>query len=218
MKNWIALVFKSFRDFLFPPGKLAKELEEMARAGKLHSLEESPEMKDGWIYPIFNYRNAFARELIWQIKYRKNEELIGAAGSVMLEAIVGILGEFEGMARFDLPILVPIPQSGKRHHERGFNQAQLLAEAILKADGNNNFSIDTKSLVKTKDTPAQTSLRRSKRLENLKDCFAVKNRQKIAGRNIILIDDVTTTGATLKEARSVLKEAGTKKIIAITLA
>ena len=59
---------------------------------------------------------------------------------------------------------------------------------------------------------------RKRRLNNLKDCFFIKNPGLVKGRNIIIFDDVVTTGATIKEARKTLKSAGAKKVIAFTLA
>lgn len=80
-----------------------------------------------------------------------------------------------------------------------------------------NFSISKTALVKIKDTPSQTKTEsRKEREKNLKNCFSI--REEIAGRNIILIDDVATTGATIEEARRTLLNAGTRKVIAFTIA
>ncbi|KKS56700.1 MAG: Competence protein F, partial [Candidatus Nomurabacteria bacterium GW2011_GWF1_42_40] len=74
-------------------------------------------------------------------------------------------------------------------------------------------------LIKPKDTKHQAHIEnRSERLKNIIGSFTVKNSEIIKGRNIILIDDILTTGATLSEARKVLKRAGARKVIAFTVA
>jgi predicted amidophosphoribosyltransferase len=74
-------------------------------------------------------------------------------------------------------------------------------------------------LVKIEDTEHQARIKdRNVRLKNLAGTFAVKNPELIAKKNIILIDDVTTTGATLNEARRTLKKSGARKVIAFTVA
>lgn len=80
-------------------------------------------------------------------------------------------------------------------------------------------TIITNVLYKTQDTPSQVSIKdREKRLNNIKGSFAVKNPELIKDRNIILIDDVSTTGATVTEAKKVLREAGAKKVIGVVVA
>lgn len=84
--------------------------------------------------------------------------------------------------------------------------------------GGRNFTLSTPALRKIKDTPSQTKTdSRAKRLENLRDCFSA-DPNEVGGRNIILIDDVATTGATLDSARRALKSAGARKVIAFTIA
>jgi competence protein ComFC len=128
------------------------------------------------------------------------------------------LSELSIMENFQKPIFIPIPLSSSRLRERGFNQAELLCREIL--NQNINLGILIKNvLIKNKDTLHQAKIRdRSKRLRNLTGSFAIKNPEIIKSRNIILIDDVTTTGATLSEARKVLKKSGAKKVIAFTIA
>jgi len=128
-----------------------------------------------------------------------------------------ILAEISDSSLKD-PVLVPIPISKARRRKRGHNQVELLCQAIKNYDIENNFLYEKNILIKVKDTPSQTGLKRKDRLENLDGAFAVKNSGKIFRRNILLVDDVTTTGTTLREAARTLKQAGAKRIIAFTLA
>ena len=142
---------------------------------------------------------------------------------VFAEALYGrILEELADHAQFENfrePILISIPLAPKRKRGRGFNQATLLCKELVKLDKDVNFKLEKNVLYKPKDTEHQAKIEdRRKRLQNIVGSFSVKNSEIIRGENIILIDDVTTTGATLAEARKVLRAAGAKKIIAFTIA
>ncbi len=92
------------------------------------------------------------------------------------------------------------------------------AKLICDIDLNRNFTF-MDPLVKHKETPTQTATKeRAARQENIKNSFEVKGYELLRGRNVILLDDVTTTGSTLNEAMRVLKIAGVKNILAITVA
>ena len=102
--------------------------------------------------------------------------------------------------------------------ERGYNQSELILKEILKIDKGNNFDVSFDALSKNKETPHQSKLKNKKdRLNNLKNCFFA-NEHLVKNRNIILIDDVITTGTTMNEATRTLKNAGAKKVIGFSLA
>jgi competence protein ComFC len=126
------------------------------------------------------------------------------------------------MENFREPILIPIPLSKERFRERTYNQTELICEELIRLDTSpkpNRLTLLKSTLIKKIDTPHQAQIHdRSHRLKNVVGSFALKNTDTMNGRNIILIDDITTTGATLSEARKVLKKAGAKKIIAFTVA
>ena len=82
-----------------------------------------------------------------------------------------------------------------------------------------SFSADFNALEKIRHTAPQSSIKnRALRLQNLSGCFSIPHPEKVRGKNIILIDDVTTTGSTLAEARSVLLSAGARSVHAIAIA
>jgi ComF family protein len=136
------------------------------------------------------------------------------------------LSELSVLENFVDPVLIPIPLSPKRLHERGFNQSQLICEEIIKLNTrqqNLKIKLEKDILIKPKDTEHQAQIKdRRARLKNISGSFAIRNTkenlEKLKGKNIILIDDILTTGATLTEARKILKQAGTRKIIAFTVA
>ena len=172
-----------------------------------------------WIFPLFDYRHPPIKKALWLLKYKGKSRLANIFGEVMYGRILEELADFTQFENFREPILIPIPLAPKRERKRGFNQVTLICNALVKLDQNINFKLEKNILIKPKDTEHQARIEdRTKRLKNIIGSFALKNREQIKNRNIILIDDITTTGATLSEARKTLKQAGAKKIIAFTIA
>lgn len=113
----------------------------------------------------------------------------------------------------DLDGVVPVPMSIKRLRERGFNQSLLFARVV---SSKKNLPLLMDILFKKKDTPPQTGLSAKERLSNLKNAFEVKG--DIRGLRLLIVDDVMTTGATVKESSKQLMKAGAKEVIVLTLA
>jgi len=138
---------------------------------------------------------------------------------MLYERILEELADLTIMENFQKPILIPIPISKQRHRERGYNQTELICRELIKLDKNQNFELENNLLIKIHETVHQARIKdRRERLKNLAGSFTIKNNTKIKNRNIILIDDITTTGATLNEAKKTLKIAGARKIVAFTVA
>lgn len=158
-----------------------------------------------FIKSVFSYKDPLVRELIWQIKYRKNKHALRLAGHALFESL-------------DRPaLLIPIPISKKRRKERGYNQCELLIDEIMKWNIKNEFKKDYNLLIRAKHIDKQTLKNRSERIENTKNIFEVTSKEGL-GKKIIIIDDVSTTGSTLKEARNELLRAGYLDIEAVTIA
>ena len=115
----------------------------------------------------------------------------------------------------DYDFILPIPIHKKRLRERGFNQSILLAEGIAKAKG---VPIATDIFVRHKNTKAQSSLAGRERQENITGAFEVRKPDAISGKRLLLIDDVFTTGATIREAVKELWNADPGEIDVLTLA
>ena len=117
------------------------------------------------------------------------------------------------------PIVVPIPVTQKRKRERGYNQAECIAEALVNEDGARSISLCSNVLMKNKNTEHQARVKnKEKRLENIRNTFGIKNSENIKERDIILIDDIVTTGATITEARRTLLDAGARSVTAYVVA
>ncbi len=121
--------------------------------------------------------------------------------------------------RAGVTLLVPIPLSRERIKERGYNQTEKIAEALSTMADSASFTLETKALIKIRHTQPQMSVSdKKKRLEHLTGAFSVPNPSLVIGRDIVLIDDVTTTGATITEARKTLLRAGARQVTAYVIA
>lgn len=111
-------------------------------------------------------------------------------------------------------IVVAVPLHPERARARGFNQAELLAGALAKDAGLPVFP----ALTRTRNTPSQTDLSARARRRNVLNAFAVPPGTNVAGAAAALVDDVTTTGATLRECAATLLAAGAREVRCITVA
>jgi competence protein ComFC len=107
-----------------------------------------------------------------------------------------------------------VPLSKKRLIRRGYNQSQIIASELSRLTKADLYQ----DLVKIKETKTQVGLTRKERIKNLEGAFALKNERKLAGKRVVLIDDVITTGATLDQCASVLKKAGAREVWGLTVA
>jgi len=168
---------------------------------------------------LFDYKNEVVKKSIWLLKYGGNKEVGKILAYSLYDYLLEEISEQGMFSHFQNPLVIPIPLSKKRLKDRGFNQSEIIAKEMSFIDNGVSFKLARNVLYKTKDTPNQVSVKdRHERLQNLRGCFSVKNPDTIKNRNIILIDDITTTGATIKEARKTLLGAGAKKVIAFTIA
>ncbi|MCK5106289.1 MAG: ComF family protein [Elusimicrobiales bacterium] len=111
--------------------------------------------------------------------------------------------------------LLAVPLAKKKLAQRGFNQSELLADGMaVKKD----FKVIKNAITRTKNTASQTTLNKEERKTNISNAFSISKPELIKGKNIILIDDVATTGNTLEELAKTLKKAGARKVAAFTLA
>jgi ComF family protein len=158
------------------------------------------------------YHDPRVTALIWELKYRANQKALTLAGALLSEELLGIAEEELGVT-----LLVPIPMHDERRKERGYNQTELLCEAALKNIGD-SFEYAPHALKRIRHTAPQQTLARIKRLKNIKNSMIALDPAKIKGRICVVVDDVSTTGATLAEAARALKKAGAAKVHMIALA
>jgi len=114
-------------------------------------------------------------------------------------------------------VVVPVPLHARKLRQRGFNQAEMIARAALKLTAAQRFELQT-VLERTRETQSQIGLSRHQRRENLRGAFAVTAPEEIRGRDVLLVDDVFTTGTTVSECARVLRRAGAAKVCVATVA
>lgn len=208
-------LWKAFLEIVFPPSELTAHIEALARNNNLRSLPEAEKTTEPWMNALFAYRDRSVRTLVWQTKYQANSALIEAVGSLLAEEIMHVLGE-KNLFADGTWILVPIPASSAHKKEKGFNQTELLCREIMK-NTPNSLVYKPNVLKKIKETKPQTSVKnRNEREQNVMDSMTALS--EVEGKNVIVIDDVITTGSTIQEARRALKEGGAKEVLAFALA
>lgn len=149
------------------------------------------------------------RDLVHALKYRDRLDVARPLGRLMARAGVELMS--------DANVLVPVPLYGMRLWRRRYNQSALLARSVGDATG---VPVRTDLLVRTRATRPQVGLTASQRQRNVSGAFAVPDRLagEVAGRRIVLVDDVITTGATIDACAGCLRRAGATRVDVLALA
>lgn len=156
------------------------------------------------------YFSGPVKSAIYKLKYHWISDLAGSLVDLALDKFAK--NHFVFNHKF---VITYVPLHQKRHNWRGFNQAELLALQFAKKQSL-DFAKDL--IVKTKDTKPQVELKKHDRIANVRNVFGVMDRDKIANADILVVDDLRTTGATLKNCALVLKRAGARLVWGLTIA
>ncbi|MFH1546697.1 MAG: ComF family protein [Patescibacteria group bacterium] len=152
-------------------------------------------------------RNPELAEAVKTLKYKFSEPLARNLGELLARAVAQKSYASERVVSF-------IPLHKKRQRWRGFNQAELLARFVAA-----NLGLPlAELLVRTKNTSQQAKLSREERLQNLRDAFALRPDSAVAGKTVILVDDIASTGSTLLEAAKILRSGGAREVWGLVLA
>jgi competence protein ComFC len=147
------------------------------------------------------------QQAIYQLKYRNLRAIV--------PMLAGLMNDYLKVSPINGDVFVPVPLHKSRIRERGYNQSALLAKELSKLSG---LPVVTDSLIKRSKTPPQAkSASVDERKKNVAGVFSVRD-DRLRGKKVILIDDVSTSGATLDACAGVLKEAGTVSVWGFTLA
>jgi len=154
------------------------------------------------------------RELIHLLKYDYVRPAANVLGRMLAEAVSDLQPLFA-----NLPVLVvPVPLHTRKFRQRGFNQAELIARSALKLLSGTGLQLSPGVLERKRETQSQIGLSRHERRKNMRGAFAVAARSQVAGREILVVDDVFTTGTTVSESARVLRRAGASKVYVATVA
>jgi len=210
--------FGKILDFVLPKDPDVLRFETISNEEFVRKAEKADEPPISGALSIFNYKDPLVRTAIRLLKYKGNKHSASLLAETLYGEMIEELSDSMIFSGFEKPLLIPIPISNARRRERGWNQCELLAEALVKIDGGQTFEYAKNLLMKVKDAPSQTKKDRAERIKNIVGCFAVKNARAVSGRNIILLDDVITTGSTMKEAKKTLLSAGARKVFCVSVA
>lgn len=156
-------------------------------------------------WSVWEYSDVF-QQLVHEMKFFRKKSL----AHKMAEEMWRVLSSDPVMSHADL--LIPVPLHRVRLRERGFNQSMLLAQGISEKSG---IRVD-ENLRRIRMTQPQSKLGSEARQRNVEGAFAVPGHRRLRNKNVILVDDVTTTGSTLSACASVLRQAGAARVFAVT--
>ena len=155
------------------------------------------------------------RDLIHLLKYQQ----VRSAANVLGRMLAEVMADLEPGWSPASVLVVPVPLFSAKLRQRGFNQAERIAQVALKlSPAREKYAIANDVLERSRETQSQLGLTRHQRRENLRGAFRVTNREKVSGREILLVDDVFTTGTTASECARVLRRAGAARVWVATVA
>jgi competence protein ComFC len=180
-----------------------------AFGGLTHSYCKTRYTIDG-VFSSLVYKGV-VKKLLYQFKYKPHVgDLRKVLGDLFYEGLIQKEGCYQLLT--EASVIVPIPLYKTKLRSRGYNQSQLLADNLAKKCGMDVLHC----LERIKNTHTQVGLPQQKRLENIKGAFVLT--VDTLPDQVVLVDDVVTSGATLNEAAKILKKAGVKKVWGLTLA
>lgn len=175
------------------------------------------------LYCVTSYKNLIIKKLIHSFKYKPFVKDISEILAFLIINHLSLIAQERLAPQLSMrtlfldSILIPVPLSKKKLKFRGFNPAEEIAKHLskyLKIPLLNNV------LIKTKETLPQMELKKEERMKNIKGAFSCSRFgfEQIKNREILLVDDVFTTGSTMEECAAVLKKAGAKKVWGVVVA
>ncbi|MCK9209461.1 MAG: ComF family protein [Ignavibacteriaceae bacterium] len=182
--------------------------EQLLRFEYERKFSESKIISD--FYPLLVFeKDSPLQHVIHQIKYLKKFLLAVELGKMLGNSLL------KNKSEWKVDIILPVPLHSLKKAERGFNQSFYIAKGINKVT---NLPVSQAILKRKRYTESQTQKNLIERAENMSEAFLVKRPDKVAGKNVLLIDDVITTGATIRECGKILQECEAVNIYAASIA
>ena len=183
-------------------------------SGQRHLYCPSRYQLDGLV-SIWEYEGLI-KKTIHYIKYRRLGDAVSEIVALSWVTMVKDPERFVSFFSFlvEKPVITFVPLTSRKNRQRGFNQSELIAREFGKITDLEVLPL----LKKVKETQSQTKLNKKERIENVKNSFALKKEGLKIPKCLILVDDIWTTGATMKEATQILKQAGVQEIWGFTFA
>lgn len=225
--KFIRALYSVVTDALFPVPAAERAALLLGPEGAWRVLPRALSPKATRMCSVFAYKDERVSRIVWAIKYKKSRPCAAIAAWSLYETVQS----FRSALPSEMPvILVPMPVTRARRRERGFNQCELILEEICRLDSECRISRVRNLLVRVRHTSRQTTKNREERLESaggglfeINEAAASRLRSVLAEHNaarafIVIIDDVITTGSTMKAALDVLSGAGFTDICGLSFA
>ncbi len=213
LKSYLKVVL----DFVLPEKQALKSVRRLSLARLSEKL--SPHEVEYGFVALFDYKDREIRNAVWALKYHEEQKIAEMFGNILYSYLLDELADRMIFDDVHLPLFIPIPLSKRKLRERGFNQSEHIIRACAGLDNDKTLELCLKALERVRDTESQAKMPgRQMRERNVKDAFRVTDKSVVFGRDIVLFDDVVTTGATLREAQKVLLDAGAKSVFGLAIA
>lgn len=211
-------ILNNILNLIYPPvcgfcGKickkhLCKKCEIAIKKHEINLIRKSKNKYFDEILCIFKYKDSI-RNTIIKYKFQNKAYLYKTFSKIILKnkKICGFLKKYD--------IIIPVPISKKRKQRRGYNQSCLIATEIAKFT---NLKCQNRCLIKRRHTVEQSKLDKNQRRLNVQGVYEVINKEILFNKDVILLDDIYTTGNTVNECARILKQTGVKKIGVLTIA
>lgn len=171
------------------------------------------------IIALYDYRDPLIKKVIWNLKYYHHHFIGNKLGKILYQELLEEISDLRMYTEGKPILVIPVPISRNKTKIRGYNQADKIAQGFCSSGDKGLFELKNNVVTKKTNTIPQARINsRERRLKNVIGIFEVKNSEIIKGRTIIVIDDVTTTGGTIKEMMKILKKAGAKKVVGFAVA
>jgi len=241
--QFFRLLYSTFQDALFPLSEAERELFSYSPERAFEVLPKAsltPKMVDPTgvethhrTLGIFAYKDERVSRLVWNIKYKKSGLATKIAGYALRKVISALLCPDGVIDALTTIVIVPMPVTRRRRRERGYNQCELITEEIARyLNKDIPIIFENKLLLRTQHTSYQKHKDREARLELKDDIFKVDEKilneivKKINGAQnglpkdiqFIVVDDVITTGTTIRGAIETMKKAGLTNVRGVALA
>lgn len=201
-------------DWIFPRDASRTMLEGMSPAEFSEFAAKPMESPPYGVHALFRYRNPLVHDALWLLKFKGSGRMAKLLGTLLADAITDTLADERLFSNVSKPVLVPVPSSAKRSRERGWNQTEMLAREVAKRA---SLECRPDALRKVRHTKRQVHLHRNDRLSNLDGAFEASG-PIVRGRNIVLVDDIVTTGSTMKECSRALTAGGARCVLCFAVA
>lgn len=214
--NWCA-------DFLFPLSKEEKILYALSPQQALELFKRAPPSPIPDTISFFAYKDPCVRRMVWCIKYKRSLHCSIIAAYALKIMLTEVKTKFP---KIDLMYIIPMPITKRRRKERGYNQCEIICHELNNILNDHTIIIREDILIRTIHKSRQTLKDRSHRLESAKGIFSLtltkdttKNGNVLSQNSLIIVlDDVITTGSTIKEAMDTFRREGFENVVGISVA